>query len=112
MNFIIFAQTWLFVALSLVAFGIQIWALVDCLRAKPVEFERAFKKTKGFWLGITAGSAAVGFICIPHPIGIGGPIFLQLIAVTAAAVYLADVRPALRDARRGGNRNSGPYGPW
>lgn len=112
MSIIPIVQQWLFLALALVAFGIQIWALVDCVRAKPVEFERAFKKTKGFWLGITAGSAAFGFICIPPPVGLGGPIFLQLIAVTASAIYLADVRPALKDARRGGNRNSGPYGPW
>jgi hypothetical protein len=33
-------------------------------------------------------------------------------AVTAACVYLADVRPALREAGSGGNRNVGPYGPW
>ncbi|WP_026819330.1 DUF2516 family protein [Arthrobacter castelli] len=112
MDIIILTQRYLFLALSLVALGIQIWALVDCVKAKPVEFQRAFKKTKGFWLGITAGSTAIGYICVPPPVGLGGPIFLQLIAVTAAAIYLADVRPALRDARRGGNRNSGPYGPW
>ena len=33
-------------------------------------------------------------------------------AVTAACVYLADVRPAVREAGSGGSRNVGPYGPW
>ena len=36
----------------------------------------------------------------------------RLVAVTAASVYLADVRPAVKDAGRGGSRNTGPYGPW
>jgi hypothetical protein len=35
-----------------------------------------------------------------------------LAAVVAASVYLADVRPAVKDAGRGGSRNTGPYGPW
>ena len=35
-----------------------------------------------------------------------------LAAVVAASVYLADVRPAVKDAGRGGSRNMGPYGPW
>lgn len=112
MNIIQFVQQWLFLLLSLIVLGVAVWALIDCLRAKPVEFQRAFKRTKGFWTGITIGAAAVAFLSIPYPWGLGFPIFLQLIAVTAAAVYLADVRPALKDARRGGNRNSGPYGPW
>jgi hypothetical protein len=42
------------------------------------------------------------------PLGI-----LSVLAVVAAAVYLTDVRPAVRGMRgRGGGRNSGPYGPW
>ena len=45
--------------------------------------------------------------------GLLGPLGLfGLAAVTAASVYLADVRPAVKDAGRGGSRNMGPYGPW
>jgi hypothetical protein len=38
---------------------------------------------------------------------------LGLIAVVAAGVYLADVKPALdRVMGKGSRRNDGPYGPW
>ena len=42
--------------------------------------------------------------------GAGSLGIFGLAAVTAASVYLADVRPAVKDAGRG--RNMGPYGPW
>lgn len=109
---IAWSQTIIFLVLSLVAFVIELWALVDCARNKTIDFQRAFKRTKGFWLGITGAAAACGFLSIPPPIGLGIlPIFLQLIAVTAACVYLADVRPAVKSVR-GTSGNSGPYGPW
>ncbi|OMH37588.1 hypothetical protein BGP79_12170 [Tersicoccus sp. Bi-70] len=102
----------IYVVLALVAFAIELWALVDCARNKGTDFQRAFKRTKGFWLGITAAAAACGFLSIPHPIGLAAlPVFIQLIAVTASCVYLADVRPALKSVR-GTTGNAGPYGPW
>ena len=54
----------------------------------------------------------VGAIYILTSGGIGFFLLLELAAVTAASVYLADVRPAVSDARRGGNRKQGPYGSW
>ena len=52
---------------------------------------------------------AVGFVVFWNPLG-----FIGIIAFVAAAVYLADVRPALRAAsgRGGSGSNMGPYGPW
>ncbi|OMH23501.1 hypothetical protein BKD30_11205 [Tersicoccus phoenicis] len=112
MALIAWSQTILFVILSLVAFVIELWALIDCARNKTTDFQRAFKRTKSFWLGVTGAAAAGGFLALPPPIGLGLlPIFLQLIAVTAACVYLADVRPALKSVR-GTTGNTGPYGPW
>ena len=36
-----------------------------------------------------------------------------MIAFVAAAVYLADVRPKVREFKRGsGSTHQGPYGPW
>jgi hypothetical protein len=37
---------------------------------------------------------------------------LPVIGFIAAAVYLADVRPAVRQYGGGGSSSSGPYGPW
>jgi hypothetical protein len=34
-----------------------------------------------------------------------------IVAFVAAAIYLADVRPKVREFKSGGT-SSGPYGPW
>jgi hypothetical protein len=44
--------------------------------------------------------------------GIGAAIsILPIVAFVAAAIYLTDVRPKVREFR-GGSSSSGPYGPW
>lgn len=104
-------QSFVFYVMGLVAFGLELWALIDCLRHKPNVFEAASKRTKQFWLALTCGAAVVGGITVlsGSPGGLG---LFGLIAVTAASVYLADVRPAVKEIGRGGNRSAGPYGPW
>ncbi len=105
-------QTLIFIVLAVVAFGLQAFALVDALRRPAGSFVAAGKRTKNFWLAILVIAAAVGFISLPFP-GLLDPFnFLNLIAVVAAAVYLTDVRPAVRQIRGGGGGHSGPYGPW
>ena len=37
---------------------------------------------------------------------------LAVVAFVAAAVYLADVRPKVREFKRGRSTHNGPYGPW
>ena len=56
----VFLTNILLLLLGLVALGVQLWALVDCLRTKAANFERAYKKTKGFWTGITVAATVVG----------------------------------------------------
>lgn len=102
-----------YLILALVCSAIEVWALVHCLTTKPLDFQRAFKRTKGFWAAITGGAVVAGFLTNPSPLGLSAlPLFVQLAAVTAASVYLADVRPAVQEARRGGRGSQGPYGPW
>jgi uncharacterized protein DUF2516 len=48
----------------------------------------------------------IGIIMVFGPLNIFG-----LIAFVAAGVYLADVRPAVRQISGGGG-SSGPYGRW
>ena len=103
-----------FFILALVALALELWAVVDCARHRANAFEATGKRTKTFWLALTGGAALVGIISL---FGSGGGIFgtlglFGLAAVVAASVYLADVRPAVKDAGRGGSRNMGPYGPW
>ncbi|MCC3276482.1 MULTISPECIES: DUF2516 family protein [unclassified Arthrobacter] len=102
-------QYYLYLALGVVALAIELWALLDCVRRKPADFERAYKRTKGFWLGLTGGASAVGVLAVAVPSL--SLLLFQLAAVIAASVYLADVKPAIGSSRgRGGNQ--GPYGPW
>jgi hypothetical protein len=73
------------------------------------------KRTKTFWLAVTGASMAIGALSVLGGGGGGliGPFGLfGLAAVVAASIYLADVRPAVKDAGRGGSRNRDPYGPW
>ncbi|MCZ2404159.1 DUF2516 family protein [Paenarthrobacter sp. Z7-10] len=93
------------------ALGLQVWALFDCLRTKGADFERASKKTKNFWTLVTVAATVVGVLFVLSP-QMSFFLLFELAAVTASSVFLADVRPALQDARRGGNRSQGPYGPW
>lgn len=109
-------QWFVVVALSVIAFGLEVFALADALRRPSQAFVIAGKLTKPKWLAILAVATAFGFIALPPPIGAGFSSslgFLSIIAVVAAAVYLTDVRPAVRQIRGGGSgRSSGPYGPW
>lgn len=99
-------QSWVLLILGVGAFGVEIYALVDCLRRRPDAFVAASKRTKQFWSIVLAVAAAVGFVVIFSPLSIFG-----LLAVVAGAVYLADVRPAL-DQVTGRRGSIGPYGPW
>lgn len=104
--------------LSIGAFAISAWALVDVLRRPKEAFTSAGKRTKNFWLIIVAIATAIAFVSLPIYGGASLPGLLGIASVVAAAVYLADVRPAVRQfgGRRGprndGRGNSGPYGPW
>jgi magnesium-transporting ATPase (P-type) len=80
---------------------VAVWALIDCLIRKSPAFEANFKRSKGFWLGITAAAAFVTLLGLLLPqgsgfiFGFGGYGLFNIAAVTAAGVYLADVRPAV-----------------
>jgi hypothetical protein len=106
-------QDLIVLVLSAAAFGLEVFALVDCIRRKPGAFVAAGKLTKQLWLIILVLATALGFIALPYPIGGGGGAlgFLGIIAVVAAAVYLTDVRPVV-GGRSGGSGRTGPYGPW
>ncbi len=106
-------QGFIVLVLSVLAFGMEVYALVDAARTRGDAFAAAGKLTKQKWVAILGVATALGFIVLPPPVG-AGPSTLGLFgiaAVVAAGVYLVDVRPAVRQIRGGGGR-SGPYGPW
>ncbi|MGA8980419.1 MAG: DUF2516 family protein [Pedococcus sp.] len=104
------AQNLVLLALGFLAFVMQVFALVDATRYRKDAFLAASKRTKKLWVIVLAVAVALGFVSIRNPLNI-----FSLLAVVAAAVYLVDVRPALRQVSGGsgkGNQHMGPYGPW
>jgi 4-amino-4-deoxy-L-arabinose transferase-like glycosyltransferase len=100
--------------LTVLVFGLEVFALVDAARTRADAFTAAGKQTKTRWLIILGLATAIGFLTLPF--GGGGVLslfgILPIIGVVAAAVYVTDVRPAVRQIRGGGGRQAGPYGPW
>ena len=103
------AVNYFFWVLLVAAFVVEAWAFADAIRRPAPAFVAASKQTKPLWL-IILGVALV--------VGIGGAIgslqifsFLPIVAFVAAAIYLADVRPKVREFKSGSS-HQGPYGPW
>lgn len=103
------AQGLLQLAVGAGVLAMMLWALLDCARTRPDAFPAAGKRTKTFWLVLTGVATVIGFIFVFSPFNI-----FNLLAIVAAGVYHADVKPALRSVQgRGGQGTSlGPYGPW
>lgn len=83
--------------LSLTILGMEVFAFVDALRHRSDAYVAAGKRTKPIWLGVTGVAALLGFLTLGNPLNL-----FALLGVVGAAVYLADVRPALRSV--GGSR--------
>lgn len=106
MSFLGTVQGYIVLALSLAALGVEVYALVDCLRRRPDAFTAAGKRSKGFWMAVTGVAVLLGVVAL------GGLGLLAIVAIVAAGVYLADVKPALDQVMGRGGSNQGPYGPW
>lgn len=104
--FVVLLEPLLYRALGLATLILALWAFSDALRRKPQMFEAADKRTKGFWLGMTGAATAVGLLSF---VTAGGLLPFTVVALVAAGVYLADVKPAVSGSGRG---YSGPYGRW
>jgi hypothetical protein len=100
-------QSTLMLLLGVLALGCEVFALLDVLRHRPDAFVAAGKRTKTFWTIVLAVALAIGVIFVLNVLN-----FIGIIAFVAAAVYLVDVRPALRQVSGRGRSKQGPYGPW
>jgi hypothetical protein len=101
-----------FLALAIAAAGVEIWALVDALTRPTQAFIAAGKQTKPLWLVILGVSAAVGLGYAFYAGGVTVVQFLPVAGFVAAAVYLTDVKPKVKDFKAGRGTSNGPYGPW
>jgi Protein of unknown function (DUF2516) len=101
---------WLFFALAVAGFIVEIWAFIDVLRRPPAAFVAAGKQTKPLWMIILGVATAIGLYGVAY--GVSLISILPLAAFIAAAIYLTDVRPKVRGMGSGGSSRQGPYGPW
>jgi len=100
-----------FFALGLAAFVVEAWAFIDATRRPGQAFVATGKQTKQLWLIILGVAAVIGLYGAVY--GVGPVSILPVAAFVAAAVYLADVRPKVKEFRNSGaGTSSGPYGPW
>ncbi len=107
-----------FLALTIAAFGVEAWAFVDAIIRPKAAFAAAAamgdnaaqRLSKPIWLIILGVAFVIGLAAAAYG---GGTGFLSILAFVAAAVYLAGVRPKVREYGNRGNRSSsGPYGGW
>ncbi len=106
---------WFFWALAVAALICEAWAFIDALRRPTAAFPAADKRTKPFWLIVTGVAAVIGLYSATFGSrsGVGVIVgILPVVAFIAAAIYLTDVRPKVREIGRGGGSHHGPYGPW
>lgn len=75
--------------------ALRVWAVGDCLIRKSAAFPAVDKLTKPAWLTMLVLSALFAYLVYP-PLG---PI--SVITAVVASVYLADVRPAVREVSGG-----------
>lgn len=82
------AYGYLALALSVILLCVKVFALIDCVRRRPYDFELAGTLQKNAWLVI------LGLSVVVHLIFVGsGPLgLLNLAGTVAALVYLAQLR--------------------
>ena len=98
-------QALIMFAFGLAGLGLSLFGLVDAARHRPDAFTAAGKRTKNFWVAILVVCVASSLLWFPAPF-----MLPWILAVVGAAVYLVDVRPALR--RVMGRGSSGGPSRW
>jgi len=102
---------WFFWALSVAALIVEVWAFVDAVRRPTAAFPAAGKQTKPLWLIILGVAGVIGLYIAAQAVAGVTVLIIAAAAFIAAAIYLTDVRPKVREIGSGGS-HQGPYGPW
>ena len=95
------ALSWFFEVLALAALIVEVWAFVDAMRRPSAAFPAAGKQTKPLWLIIT-GVATWRSGSSRRRLRVRRIGILPIAAFIAAAIYLTDVRPKVREFGGGG----------
>ncbi len=88
---------WTDIVVATLELALWVWALADCVTRKPAAFTAVGKLSKTGWTLILALSTLFGFL-VAQPFTFANPVNpIPLIATICSAVYLADVRPAIKE---------------
>lgn len=99
-------QSKVLLLLGLASLGLTGFAVFDALRRPTNLFPAVERQTKVFWVAILGVAFLVSFLSLSNAL-----FFLNVIGVIAAGVYLADVRPKIKQIS-GGHGSGGPYGGY
>ena len=95
-------EIWILRALFYGLLVLRVWALADCLARKNAAFPAAGKLTKPAWALLNVFSVGIA-ILLHRSTLVDTPSLLALVTLVVTLVYLADVRPAVREVS-GGSR--------
>ncbi len=101
---------WLNWVLCVAALVVEAWAFIDAIRRPAGAFPAAGKQTRPLWLIITGVAMVIGIFSAAYNMLLIN--ILPIVAFIAAAIYMTDVRPKVREIGKGGSSHQGPYGPW
>lgn len=107
MNLVGSVQSFVLLVLGIGSLILTGFAFIDVLRRKGSLFPHVGRLTKPVWLGILAAAFLIAVVSLFAPLGI-----LNIAGVIAAGVYLADLRPKLKQVGGGSGSSYGPYGPY
>ena len=108
MNLVETVQSYVYLILGIGALLLTGFAAIDALRHRADLFPAVGRLSKAAWVGILAAAFLISIVSFAGPGTLG---ILNVIGVIAAGVYLADVRPKIKQIS-GGGRSSGSYGPY
>jgi hypothetical protein len=105
-----------FVALGVAGFAVDAWAFVDAVVRPAPAFLAAQSTMQGSFLGRLTKTYWLIILGVAFVLGLYSAAYsnitFSVIAFVAAAIYLAAVRPKIREFKKGTTTHSGPYGPW
>lgn len=105
MNIVGSVQSFILLLLGIGGLALTGFAFFDALKRQSRLFPHAGRFSKNVWLGILGVALALAIVSVFNPL-----FLLNVVGVIAAAIYLADLRPKLRQLE--GGRGSDPYGPY
>jgi hypothetical protein len=109
MNILGPVQGFVLLLLGVASLGLTAYAAFDAVRFRSNLYPAVGRQSKVFWVGILVAAFLVAIVSFGYnTLGL-----LNIAGVIAAAVFLTDVRPKLRQVSGGGrDSGTGPYGPY